>query len=508
MPVNRRWLVVLSAVMLVLALPAGAAAGARPAANAAGWGKAITLPGGTSVGTLSCPSPGNCGGGGSRPAADGGSEAVVISQVHGSWGRVLAVGGLTPRKGWKNAGAVNAVACTSAGNCVAVGTYAGKSSHSQAFIATERRGRWGMATAVPGLASLNSGNSAGLGGVSCNSAGNCSATGTYSTKSATGLLFTVSEVRGTWGNAAATPQVTALPGQPDGTSAGIGQISCSSPGNCGAAGSYPVTGGNQVFVISEVHGIWGSAVEIPGTAALNSGLDDQVSSISCSSGGNCGVGGFYFLASGDYNFYQWPFVASEVNGVWHRGIQVPGVNKLGSDSWVSSISCPSAGNCSATGIYDYENAESPGDSAFVVNEVNGTWYRALPVPGTRRLNAGDYAGIFPISCPTAGNCGAGGFYTVDTNVGIPYYEVFVVSEAHGTWGNAVQVPGTETQDSLYSANITAISCAPPGSWCAAAGYLNDTNGVRMFVASNTSVAADLSSPKVSAGRSGGQEQTR
>lgn len=65
------------------------------------------------------------GGAGSRPASDGGSEAVVISQVHGNWGRVLAVRGLPARRGWKNAGSVSAVSCTSAGSCVAVGSYAG-----------------------------------------------------------------------------------------------------------------------------------------------------------------------------------------------------------------------------------------------------------------------------------------------------------------------------------------------------------------------------------------------
>jgi hypothetical protein len=491
MRILRQFLVVLGAGVLAAACPAAfqasaadAAGGARPAVTAGGWGKAITLPGGAEVGALSCPSPGNCGAGGSRPAGDGGSEAVVVSQVHGNWSRVKPVRGLAPRKGWKNAGSVSAVSCTSAGNCVAVGSYAGKSSHNQAFIVIQRRSTWGTATAVPGLASLNRGNSAGLSGVSCTSIGNCSATGTYSTKSATGLLFTISEVHGIWGNAAATPLTTALPGQPDGTVAGIGQISCSSPGNCSAGGSYPVNGGYQLFVISQVHGVWGSAIQIPGTAALNTGLTAAVNSISCSSPGNCSVGGYYYLDD-DNNYYQWPFVASQVHGVWRRGIEVPGMARLGNDSWVSSISCPSAGNCSATGIYDYANTESASDSVFVVNEVNGTWYRAMPVPGTLRLNGGDYAGIFPISCPTAGNCGAGGFYTVDTNVGIPYYEVFVVSEAHGTWGRALQVPGTNAQNTFYSANITAISCAAPGLWCSAAGYLNSDSGVRMFVVSTS-----------------------
>jgi hypothetical protein len=112
-------------------------------------------------------------------------------------------------------------------------------------------------------------------------------------------LFTVSEVHGVWGNAATVPSVTGLPGQVAGEPAGVGVLSCPAPGNCSAAGSYQVEGnsGNQLFVMSEANGTWGRAIEIPGTAALNTGLESAVNAIACSSPGNCSAGGFYWTSN-------------------------------------------------------------------------------------------------------------------------------------------------------------------------------------------------------------------
>jgi hypothetical protein len=50
-------------------------------------------------------------------------------------------------------------------------------------------------------------------------------------------------------------------------------------------------GGGQAFVISEVNGTWGTAEEVPGTAALNQGGFAYVGSVSCASPGNCAAGG-------------------------------------------------------------------------------------------------------------------------------------------------------------------------------------------------------------------------
>jgi hypothetical protein len=62
--------------------------------------------------------------------------------------------------------------------------------------------------------------------------------------------------------------------------------------------------------------------------------------------------------------------------------------------------------------------------AFVVSETGGKWGKAIEVPGTAALNQGGLAAVNSVSCATAGNCSAGGQYTTASGA----EEVFVVSE--------------------------------------------------------------------------------
>jgi hypothetical protein len=90
-------------------------------------------------------------GGAATPGAGGGPVPAVTAAVPavGSWGRATGVPGLKALN--KHGGAkVNEVSCVSAGNCAAGGNTDG-SGHQQAFVASERNGRWGRATGVTGL---------------------------------------------------------------------------------------------------------------------------------------------------------------------------------------------------------------------------------------------------------------------------------------------------------------------------------------------------------------------
>ncbi len=78
------------------------------------------------------------------------------------------------------------------------------------------------------------------------------------------------------------------------------------------------------------------------------------------------------------------------------------------------MSCGSAGNCSAGG-YRGGNIGSPGGQAFLVKETKGTWRTAREVPGTASLNKGGDAAIRSVSCASAGNCSAGGSYSSGTS---------------------------------------------------------------------------------------------
>ncbi len=297
---------------------------------------------------------------------------------------------------------VVSVSCASAGNCAAAGGYKDSSGHHQAFVASEANGTWHAAIEVPGTAALNKGGDAEVDSVSCASAGNCLAGGFYFPAEADQQAFVASERGGTWHAAIEVPGTAALN---IGRSADVMSVSCTSAGNCAAGGYYnDLDNGGQAFVASERDGAWRKAIEVPGTAALNS-LGAEVASLSCASAGNCAAGGFY--TGGDSGQ---AFVASEANGTWHAAIEVPGTGTLnkGGDARVVSVSCASAGNCAAAGGY---NDGSGHRQAFVASDTNGTWHAAIEVPGTGTLNKGGGAGVLSVSCASAGSCAAGGSYT-------------------------------------------------------------------------------------------------
>jgi len=396
--------------------------------------------------------------------------AVGAAARAGTWHAAIEVPGTGGLNKGGNA-AVNSVSCASAGNCAAAGHYTDGSGHQQAFVASETNGTWHAAIEVPGTAALNKGGRAGVLSVSCPSAGNCAAAGGYTDGSGHRQAFVASETNGTWHAAIEVPGTAALN---KGGGAGVLSVSCASAGNCAAVGHYKDSSRHhQAFVASETNGTWHAAIEVPGTAALNKGGFAEVDSVSCASAGNCLAGGFYFSAEAD----QEAFVASERGGTWHAAIEVPGTAALniGRSAAVISVSCASAGNCTAGGFYnDLDN----GGQAFVASERDGAWRKAIEVPGTAALNSLG-AEVASVSCATAGNCAVGGFYT-DSDSG----QAFVASKANGTWHAAIEVPGTAALNTGGDAAVSSVSCASAGN-CAAVGHYADGSGHHQaFVASD------------------------
>jgi hypothetical protein len=142
------------------------------------------------------------------------------------------------------------------------------------------------------------------------------------------------------------------------------------------------------------------------------------------------------------------------------------------------VSCASAGNCSAGG--NYTDSSSHGQ-VFVVSQVNGTWHAAIEVPGTAALNQAGFANLASVSCGSAGNCSAGGEYAPSSSS----QQVFVVSQTNGIWGTAIEVPGTAALNRGGAAYIAAVSPGSPGN-CSAAGFYLDSSGrQQVFVDSET-----------------------
>jgi hypothetical protein len=103
------------------------------------------------------------------------------------------------------------------------------------------------------------------------------------------------------------------------------------------------------------------------------------------------------------------------------------------------VSCPSAGNCVAGG------GDVDGSQAFIAVESSGAW-AVQQVPGIENLDLGLYSEVFSVSCPSAGNCAAAGIYDTRGN-----QQPFVIDEIDGTWGEAQEVPGIAALDEGNSA---------------------------------------------------------
>ena len=406
------------------------------------------------------------------PTAPSAAPVASGAPASGHWGPAMPVPGLADHG--LNAGGqawVSAVSCASAGSCTIGGSYRDGHSHGQAYVVGERNGRWGTAIEIPGTARLDA-QQIGDTSVSCASAGNCAARGFYTDGQRHTHLFVLSKRNSRW-NAA-----TVVPGTVGKVRAGVYSMWCDSAGNCVAGGVYNDQGRQQAFVANERNARWGAAVNVLRTSGLNPS-QAWVTSVSCVDAGNCAAGGSYQDGHG----HSLVFMAGERNGRWGSAIETPGIAQLNAGGYpqVSSVSCPSAGNCAAGGWY----LDSSHDRhAFIVSERNGRWGTAIEIPGT-----GPRSWVNSVSCGTAGNCVADGGYIGNSGSIRP----FVASEQDGRWA-ATEVPGIASLISSIpghggNTEVSATSCLNgyclPGAmsclstgYCLAGGYYGDYFGHR------------------------------
>jgi hypothetical protein len=164
------------------------------------------------VNAVSCVRAGDCGAGGYYTGRLGYRRAFVVSERNGRWLRAQELPGLAALNAGGNA-QVSAVSCPRAGDCAAGGSYLDGSGGTQGFVVSQRNGRWLRAQEVPGLAALNVGGDAVVDSVSCAAAGNCGAGGSYQSSASPSSLtgdypvqaFVASERSGRWAPAQEVP---------------------------------------------------------------------------------------------------------------------------------------------------------------------------------------------------------------------------------------------------------------------------------------------------------------
>jgi hypothetical protein len=337
-----------------------------------------------------------------------------------NWGRAEHLRGRPVISGSSGSGQydfVNSVSCWSANNCAAGGSYYSPDTKGSDFVVVERNGRWGRAEKVPGAL----GNEATVRTVSCAAGGYCVAGGEYAWKGHFEAFVTTLK-NGRWQKALEVPG-SYVPYH----NAGVNSVSCLARRQCVAAGDNDL----GAFVTWQVKGVWQPAriLHIGGGSTA----------MGCWSPVDCVV------ARGS--------TVTELNGGW--GTPQPITFPYATDDAVTAVACAPDGYCAVTG------AAAPG---FVASGPHGNFGTAITLPATPATDPASYVGQ-SVSCPSAGNCVAAA-------------DSWVISQTHGIWGMPEQPPGTGTD-----VIIDSLSCWSAGNCGAVGTYFPGGPVSEPFVAS-------------------------
>ena len=320
-------------------------------------------------------------------------------------------------------GVLYGVSCVSAADCVAVG-YFGKSGSGQHLLAEQWDGSTWSAKEVP----LPSGGSRGkFAGVSCASAADCIAVGSYQTPTDS-LGLPLAE---RWNGTRWSAQAITLPA---GDFGGLAAVSCTSSVQCTAVGETQPDSTTSATLAERWNGHTWTAQSTPDPA---SSTYASLSGVSCASATSCtAIGTSNATGTGTFA-EQWDGSSWRVTStVDPAGTSIDGL---------TGISCSAAASCMAVGAY-YSGSEA----LSLVEHWNGSAW-SLMSPPTGSYNDTP-RGVF---CLTAASC---------TVVGMTTTKNAAVVEV---WNGSTWTTQTTAAPARRNA-LLAVSCTSSGS-CTAVG---------------------------------------
>jgi uncharacterized membrane protein YgdD (TMEM256/DUF423 family) len=324
---------------------------------------------------------------------------------------------------------LNGISCKSVTACVAVGTT--KSSGQTVGLAAVLDGdTWTLSDVIQSGVTTPT-----LNGVWCASDTSCVAVGSH-TQPLLGVEPLIETLSGTtW-----TPVTTGL--EPGGGIHGVlSSVSCVSSTSCVAVGTYVFAGSNHVLVDTLSGTKWTAS-----DAALPAGaVSATAGGIQCFSPTSC-------LAVGTSNLGS--MVETLSGTTWTAAT-------LHAGDTLTSLSCPSAGSCTAVG-------DTGGGQAVAEVLASGTWTRTvIPVPaGTTSIQ------LTGVSCTTdgSGECLAVGGY-LGTAPDNKADHALVEFGSGGAWQATT---GLDPTDPAGHVLLNGVSCPIDVSSCTGAG--DDTVG--------------------------------
>jgi Putative Ig domain len=353
--------------------------------------------------------------------------------------------------------------CPTEGNCVAVGaTEPVGGLHPQEDIPVVAVGSddtWGPTIGVA-LPALTGGL---LQSVSCADATSCVAVGERVVRAESGevertpLIVPISLSGGVATAGAPVPLTLPIDAGALGTGALAG-VSCASVGHCTAVGGYNDTAGKFEAMIAVESGVgtWTAIGPVPAPAAAQSEV--VLKAISCPSGGACEAVGTYQ----DTSSHHYPWAVSVTDGIAGQAVPVtppPSFVPAERENGLATISCPSAGVCTAAGSYSYTVGGLIAPVAVpIANGTPGTAVK-LAIPPNGQPAGQEFASVSGISCSDAIDCVVAG------NEALSSPTPLVGAETGGLWsalsslpfGSAATVRGVASTLSCSSATDCLIS---------------------------------------------------
>ncbi len=255
-------------------------------------------------------------------------------------------------------------------------------------------------------------------------------------------------------------------------------VTCTSAGACVAVGIYTDTSGDVQGLIETLAGGTWTATTAPLTGltpASRTTTTVNLVGVSCPAAGSCVAVGSYVDASGvthglieTLSAGTWTATIAPVTGLSPAaGATLPNAGQT-----LLTVSCPVAGTCVAGGYYTDTSGNVQG---LIEALAAGTWTpTTAPVTGlSPAAGTNPVVHLHGVSCPVAGTCVATGVYTDSTgNV-----QGLIESLAAGTW-TATTAPTTGLTPPANAApavTFGGVSCAMAGS-CVAVGGYSDTSG--------------------------------
>ena len=199
--------------------------------------------------------------------------------------------------------------------------------------------------------------------------------------------------------------------------------------------------------------------------------------VGCWSSGNCEAIGSYVDGNGDERLY----VAAERAGSWGTATTVPmqGLTPTSPATYApQEMSCSGPSNCALVGTYG--TTAAIGTEIFVASDAGGTWSAPVEIPGLAALDAGQSDAATSIYCVGTSCVVAGTFDDGQGNT-----QPFVATSNNGIWGKATTISGTVLVAGAGYANVGALNCASPGNCILAGDEIDATNNYQAFTATET-----------------------